>query len=321
MTALRAHVTPPSAHTDEDLHARAAEALTDLRHVDRVAAELVEPYLALHATWPAGTVYLRVPTAMRATLDSLRARGGQPLVAAFHRSVLVSAMSATRPALCAHPAWSESLTLWDEAMDRILTGLPKRSDADLDYPSDLWAKDIALASGRLWHAGAQLVQPRMGLSRRLLLQGGAPTLARGVATLARMGGHYPLYELHAANHTLPYFNPDAWAECWRRIARALARDPEAKGVFGIAWFYDLAVERVSPHLAYLRQFPLERGAVLLKVATTETGRRSALANSFPRRALYEAGEYDPLEYLMIWPRRAALGWLRRSEGPTTHPSV
>jgi hypothetical protein len=309
MTALRAHLTPPSAHTDEDLRARAAEALAHLRHVDRVAAELVEPYLALHATWPAGTVYLRVPAAMRATLDFLRARGGQPLVAAFHRSVLVSAMSATRPTLRAHPAWSESLTLWDEAIDRILTGLPKRSDADLDYPSDLWAKDIALASGRLWHAGAQLVQPRMGLSRRLLLQGGAPTLFRGVATLAMMGGHYPLYELHAANHTLRYLNPEGWAECHGRIARALTRDPEAKGVFGIAWFYDPAVEGVSPHLAYLRQFPLERGAVFVKVETTETGRRSALANSFPRRALYEAGKYDPQEYLMIWRRRRMLASL------------
>lgn len=33
-------------------------------------------------------------------------------------------------------------------------------------------------------------------------------------------------------------------------------------------------------------------------------------NSPPRRALYEAGEYDPQEYLMIWPRRAMLALSR-----------
>src|SRR5687768_12371760 len=105
----------------------------------------------------------------------------------------------------------------------------------------------------------------MGLSRRVLLQGGAPTLLRGAAMLVAMGGHYPLYEIHTANHTLPYFNPDGWTECYRRIARASGRDPEAKGVFGTAWFFDPALKRVSPRLAYLRQFPLERGAVFLKV--------------------------------------------------------
>jgi hypothetical protein len=304
-------MSPPDAHTDEELRERAAEALADLREVDGVAAELVAPYLALQATWPAGTSYNIVPHGVRAALDSLRARGGQPLVAAFHRAVLLSAMAATRPTLRAHPAWSESLALWDEAMGRIRATLRKRSDADLDYPSDLWAKDIALASGRLWHAGAVLIQPRMGLSRRLLVQGGVPTLLRGAATLAAMGGHYPLYDMHTANHTFPYFRSEGWAASYRRIARALARDREAKGIFCAVWFFDPAVQRVSPNLAYLRQFPLERGAVFLKVRTTEDGRQSALWNSPPRRALYEAGEYDPQEYLMIWPRRAMLAWLSR----------
>jgi hypothetical protein len=265
----------------------------------------------LQATWPPGTSYNRLPDAVRGALDSLRARGGQPLVAAFHRAVLLSAMAATRATVRAHPVWSQSLALWDEAMGRIRTTLRKRSDADLDYPSDLWAKDIALASGRLWHAGAVLIQPRMGLSRRLLLQGGAPTLIRGVATLAAMGGHFPLYDMHIANHTFSYFRPEGWAESYRRIARALAKDHEAKGIFCAVWFFDPALQRVSPNLAYLRQFPLERGAVFLKVRTTEDGRQSALWNSPPRRALYEAGEYEPQEYLMIWPRRALLAWLRR----------
>jgi hypothetical protein len=305
-------MSPPSALTDEDLRAPAAEAVAELRHADGVAADFVAPYLAMQATWPAGTSYNRVPDAVRAALDSLRARGGQPLVAAFHRAVLLSAMAATRPTLRAHPTWSESLALWDEAMGRIRATLGKRSDADLDYPSDLWAKDIALASGRLWHAGAVLIEPRMGLSRRLLLEGGLPTLFRGAMTLVAMSGHYPLYEMHTANHTFPYFRPEGWAESYRRIARAFARDREAKGAFCSVWFFDPALQRISPNLAYLRQFPLERGAVFLKIRTTEDGRQSALLNSPPRRALHEAGEYDPQEYLMIWPRRAMLAWLSRS---------
>jgi hypothetical protein len=302
---------PPSSHRKDDLRALAADALAQLRQADGLAAGLVAPYLALQAMWEPGTSYLRVPSAVRATLDSLRARGGQPLVAAFHRTVLLSAMAATRPALRAHPNWPESLPLWDEAMNRVLNRLSRRSDAELDYPNDLWAKDIALATGRLWHAGAQLIQPRMGLSRRLLLQGGAPTLLRGAAMLLMMRGHYPLYEMHTANHTLRYFSADGWAEAYRRIARALARDPEVKGVFGTAWFFDPAMERVSPHLAYLRQFPLDGGAVFLKVETSDSGRRDALSNSFPRQALHQAGKYDPQDYLMIWSRRAILAWLSR----------
>src|SRR5688572_30494365 len=99
-------MTATCAHTDDDLRARAAETLAELRHADGPAAELVGAYLALQATWPAGTPYNRVPGAVHSMLESLRGRGGQPLVAAFHRAVLISAMATTRPALRAHPAWS-----------------------------------------------------------------------------------------------------------------------------------------------------------------------------------------------------------------------
>ena len=301
-------MTVAARATDAAFRTAADAALARLRATDPDAAAQVPQYIALQSTWPEGTSYNRVPGSIEAILAPIRTRGGSALVAEFHRTILLCAMAATRPLLGAHPAWSESLPLWDDAMLELQRDLPTRAESDLDYPSDAWAKDIALASGRVWHGKAQLVEPRMGIGRRAFLGGGLKTALQGGVFLLK-AGHFPYYEIHTAAQTLRHFNPQGWTDCYAMIARALARDASAKGVVGTAWFFDPAMRTVSPRLEYLRSFPLERGALFFRVATSEAARLSAISKSESRRRMFDAGEYVPQEYLMIWPRKALLSWV------------
>ena len=84
-----------------------------------------------------------------------------------------------------------------------------------------------------------------------------------------------------------------------------------RGVAGVAWFYDPALVRVSPHLAYIGETLQRSGAFRVTMKTQEHDIANALARSLRRKKLHERGEYSPACYLVAWPRRALLEWAAR----------
>ncbi len=287
----------------------AGEAQDALRRMDPIAAAELPKYLAAHEAWPEGWAYGRVPAAVAEQIRAVHQRGGDELVGTFHRTTILTGLVATRERLVVHDRWAHALPCFDDAAARIVDALPATPDEVLTYPHDAFSKNVALATGRLWHAKAQLVEPRLGVARGRLLRSGAGTIARAAAVLARIGGHAPLYEIHTYEHLLHWFTEDGWSECYRMIALALSRDPAARGVFVTAWFFDPALAEVSPRIAYLYRFPADRGAVFLRVRNGH-GVEAALSKSETRRQLFAEGKYAPQEYLMIWPRAAMVDWLR-----------
>lgn len=287
----------------------ARDAQEAVRRLDPATAGELPGYLAAHGSWPDGWAYGRVPASVARQIQAVQDRGGDELLGAFHRATILTGLVATRERLVEHDRWPHSLPCFDDAAARILDALPSTANARLTYPHDSFSKNVALATGRLWHAKAQLVEPRLGVERGRLLRSGVGTIARAAVTLARTGGHAPLYEIHTYEHLLHWFTEEGWTECYRMIALALSRDPAARGVFGTAWFFDPALADVSPRIAYLHRFPADRGAVFLRVRNSP-GVSAALSKSETRRKLHADGKYDPQEYLMIWPRAAMLDWLR-----------
>ena len=84
------------------------------------------------------------------------------------------------------------------------------------------------------------------------------------------------------------------------------------GVVGYSWFYDPKLETISPQLAYLRRRPADGGAFFLRGHTSEFDIKNATAKSQTRRRLYEAGQYTPVGYKMVWLRRDILSWADRT---------
>lgn len=84
----------------------------------------------------------------------------------------------------------------------------------------------------------------------------------------------------------------------------LAIYPSVRGMWGGSWFYDPALEEVSPRLSYLRKVPAENGAYVFYSNIDIDG--GALATSESRKKAYESGNYLPKSYSLMWPRRAML---------------
>ena len=199
--------------------------------------------------------------------------------------------------------------------ERILAELRSQPEDFYRFDNDLFLKDLGLCLLELLPCGAELVQVGAGIPRRILVAGGSRQLARAsYFFLRRTRGFGPFYALHMDPRRLTDFSPEGWDRTYLRIADLLALNPDVKGVFGTAWFYDPRLEEVSPHLAYIRRTREERGAWNFRLGPTEEAQSGALERSASRRRLHAEGRYQPESYYLVWPRAALLDWAARTRG-------
>jgi len=105
------------------------------------------------------------------------------------------------------------------------------------------------------------------------------------------------------------FNREGWIVSYLRMVELLRRNPHVKGHMGVGWLADPALTHVSPHLAYLRDIPVAHGAGSFCLGRCGAdGIQDATMKSAARRRLYEQGDYIPMEYLTVWPRKEMIAW-------------
>ncbi|HUG78288.1 MAG TPA: hypothetical protein VML57_12480 [Burkholderiales bacterium] len=144
---------------------------------------------------------------------------------------------------------------------------------------------------------------------------GAPKRA-GTARVSgrgREGISYPFLENHVHLAMLENFDPPGRERCYRLVARLLQAWPESKGLIGASWYYDPALGRISPKLAYLHDVPAGHGAIFLRAGSAPADVAGAVARSDTRRRLHRSGEYRPVSYLMVWARADILRHYAGSE--------
>ena len=141
------------------------------------------------------------------------------------------------------------------------------------------------------------------------------TLAAGLALTPTIvertrAWRQPWFRPHTEGRYLNEFNDAGWQDCYREIARLLERHPQIRGMAATSWFYDPALGEISPRLDYLRRLPMDHGALLVRHGTTPFDIHSATATSASRRALHEAGNYDPVCCSILWDRRDLIAWAK-----------
>jgi hypothetical protein len=178
----------------------------------------------------------------------------------------------------------------------------------LDLDHDLFQKEFGLATLRLYAAGAQLVDYRCGVPRSLVIRGGWRLALGKLRLILQSGGFRPYFQIHTHSFMLDRFNESGWEECYLCCAELYSIHPEVLGMYGSSWFYDPALEQISPRLAYLRDTPTRGGAHLLFVETGGSAINNSLASSPTRRKLYDKGEYMPKSYMLLWAKERQLAW-------------
>lgn len=171
---------------------------------------------------------------------------------------------------------------------------------------------VFLSVGAWLAAGAQDISMNAHVGLGSVLRGALK--ARSLEPVRRFfaeAAHGRCFGIHTDSDYTEEFNEEGWRRVYLAVAELCERDPTVRGLVASSWFYDPSIVRVSPHLAYLQQEPLDGGAFRFEAGSAPIHVERATRTSKSRKALYDAGQYLPSAYTIVWPRSAIIDWSRR----------
>lgn len=202
-----------------------------------------------------------------------------------------------------------------EDFDRILKLIEKARPNYFFRDNHLFRRDLAIARLKVYPNGFEIYDIGVRIARGEAVKGGLTSLWRFIKAfrlqlLAPLG---PFYEPHWDRRYIAYFSELEYERCTVRVADMMAANPEIKGIAVPSWWYDKSLGEVSPEMAFLRAVPASGGARFMRLLGYNRYTLSdALAHSPHRKALHEAGKYDPKSYMMVWPRREMIAWANKN---------
>lgn len=185
------------------------------------------------------------------------------------------------------------------------------------YPDDKFLKELGVCSLRMIPAGAQKISLSPLPVNFLFKDVRAQFIEALKFVLFDLKGVNLFYSIHTDSHDphlMSEFNPQGWRVFLLRCADILKLNPEVKGVFGISWFIDPQLERISPKVCYVRHILYKSGGKIFFVAPAMSSIQDAVYKSPTRKQLYERGKYIPRDYIGIWPRKALISWADTEKG-------
>lgn len=205
------------------------------------------------------------------------------------------------------------LGIYEEWFKRILDDVAIQPDDYYNYENDAFQKDLSVCSLRLYPVGGCWVVNATGsFGRAHLFSGGIRQFFNCLKLfLFKTGGRKSFYIIHMVDRYVDRFNPEERDRCYIRIAELLKRNPKIKGLVGQGWLYDPQLEKISPHLAFLRKRPEQNGAEVFRLGTRQIDIDLALLKSATRRKLYKENKYMPECYGIVWPRKALIAWAEK----------
>lgn len=209
----------------------------------------------------------------------------------------------------------EIVDIYHLYFEAVLKDLSTRADEYYDHRSIVLLTDIKICSLRdVPVGGAWMIETRR-VNFRPLVGGGIKQFWDYLAfVIFKCGGLAPYYTHHTVPRYIRRFSEKEMNLAYLRIAKLMKLNRNIKGLHTRSWFFDPQLEHISPHLAYLRQSPLQNGAKLFASGATKLDIKLALLISPKRWQLHKQGKYTPTTYTLIWPREEFLRWADKTDG-------
>lgn len=109
-----------------------------------------------------------------------------------------------------------------------------------------------------------------------------------------------------------FFLPKEQLRSFSRIAKTIALYPRLRGLVACSWLYSPDVGAESPHLAWTRDFFVQRGAFIVGIGPADES-DGFLVGSERRRRLYAEGKFCPELTCVLWRRSDLLTWAEACE--------
>jgi hypothetical protein len=222
------------------------------------------------------------------------------------RALIARLASTAAGVIAGKPVTAAVVKRAEDWLPTLFTYLNGDDHQDYWYPNDLFLKDYRFVTGLTVPCGAQVVDLWDGIGPKTAFKLGLKHPSLFLRALRR-----PWFQIHTEGRYLAEFNDPGWRAFYKLAVDLLLLNKHIEGIVGTSWFYDPALSDVSPRLSYLRDYPLQHGAVSVRQGTTAFDIKSATATSESRRKLFEQGRYTPVCHTIIWPREAMIDWASR----------
>lgn len=257
------------------------------------------------------TQYDYMPALVLETAKSIEDKYGKAMLGRYNKIIaanLVDAFDDVISGLKIPPTFHEeypwALGIW-------LRYLKETPDEEYVYPNDFYLKDARILTGRglwyrsrIWDQGAYL---RKSVYRN---NGWKANLSCLFFIMLKTRGLGPFFRSHIDHRFLvhrPLELREKYAVDFHILQGQLFElNPEVKGILGAGWMDDPALGVVSPRHADGFVVGRLKGVYRRRDGTNEISTAQALAKSETRRKAYARGEYQPLVYTSITPRRGTL---------------
>jgi hypothetical protein len=205
------------------------------------------------------------------------------------------------------------LALYPSFLDRVARFLANTTGRT--YKVDFYCKDVRYALGLTVPCGLLQIDLRYSIGPKLILRefmrSGLPQMSCDLLPL--VWGRW--YNTHLDPRDMGEFNLGGWTASFCRIGETLELNSAVRGAAGASWFYDPMVSQISPELAYMRRNQISSGAFSFYLGDAPHHTKNALYASRIRQDLYAEGKYLPAAYLIAWPRRRLIDWMRSVATP------
>jgi hypothetical protein len=256
--------------------------------------------------------YRYAPPLTHKWCNEIEASGESSSLDNYHKMVLVYLITDFVNRIKGLSVPNSILTLLAASFQRILAQLESAENNFYLHSNDLFCKDLALCRLKLLPCGSELVDVYSGVPRSILFRNGLQQFVRFTRFFLLKGsGFRPWYESHWDRRLIRSFTPLDYDQCYLRIAELLELNPTIKGMMGSSWWFDPALDSISPNLTFLRKVPLDNGAQLFRVGTSVAATQAAIHLSAERKRLYDSGNYLPTIYMLAWARKDMLEWANR----------
>ena len=229
----------------------------------------------------------------------------------FEQWLLLQAALAAMPQAAVYPVCGEVKALWAEEVMFAVRAPAAWLPTAFSLGHVRFGELARIMTLRRFPAG-QFHWEMSGLPRSYALRTSPRQWHRLLRCVMRqVGGFAPMAEIHAnvrRKNRLTLTQSEGMRSYYL-VAKSLEQQPQVRGLLAISWLYCENTARVSPKLAWLREF-LQKNGAFLGTAGPAPAESGFLTGSDERRTLYENGAYQPQIGYAVWPRRAMLEWAK-----------
>jgi hypothetical protein len=253
--------------------------------------------------------YFHLSEELKRSFEKILADYNINILALYHKLALSILIKHSIEKLKIRNIPNSILLFYHKWFDTVLKDFELIADDYYDHKNDPFLKDLGVCGLRLIPVGGASVVEVSGPGiKRGFGHGLRHLFEYFTFLLFKAGGRKPFYLLHLVDRYASEFKSDEMDKAYIRLSELLKVNPKMKGVMRFSWWFDPKLENISPHLAWLRQRPVENGGKLFRVGPSEFDTKMATLKSKTRRKLYEEGKYIPTKYAMIWPRKGLIKW-------------